>query len=79
MRWIDGLTAWDMALIERVRRGGALSAEDGRRFASEVEDLDALFQEDEFEDEEFEEDLPAVPCDGSVCCPCGTCDGLAHC
>ena len=74
MRRIDGLTAWDMALIERVRRGGALSAEDGRRFASEVEDLDALFEEDE----EFEEDLPAVPCDGSVCCPCGSCDGFAH-
>lgn len=73
MRRIDGPTARDMALIERVRRGGALSAEDGRRFAWSVEDLD-----DAFEDEDLEEDLPAVPCDGSGCCPCGGCDGLEH-
>jgi hypothetical protein len=73
MRRIDGLTRWDMALIERVRRGGTLAAEDCRRFASEVEDLDAWRTLED--DDEFLDDLPPFRCDGSVCCPCGGCDG----
>ncbi|MDL5156907.1 hypothetical protein [Actinomycetospora termitidis] len=28
--------------------------------------------------EEFEQEYGPIPCDGSVCCPCGTCDGLEH-
>jgi hypothetical protein len=75
MRRIEGLTAQDIALVERVRRGGGVGPDEWRRFASGVEDLDAwLADEDEDDDE-----LPPIPCDGSVCCPCGGCDGLAHC
>jgi hypothetical protein len=75
MRRIEGLTAQNIALVERVRRGGGVGPDEWRRFASGVEDLDAwLADEDEDDDE-----LPPIPCDGSVCCPCGGCDGLAHC
>jgi hypothetical protein len=77
MRRIEGLTARDLALVQRVRRGGSVAPHEWREFASEVEDLDGwLGVEDEDEDDE---DLPPIPCDGSVCCPCGGCDGLQHC
>ncbi len=80
MRRIEGLTAQDIALVERVRRGGGVGPDEWRRFASGVEDLDAWLEVDEDEvDEDEDEDLPPLPCDGSVCCPCGGCDGLAHC
>lgn len=71
---IEGLTAWDMALVRRVRRGGSVRADAWRRFASEVEDLDAR-RTAEDDDDEFLDDLPPMRCDGSVCCPCGRCDG----
>ncbi len=63
--------------MERVRRGGAVEPDEWRRFASGVDDLDAVLDDDI--DDEDDEDLPPIPCDGSVCCPCGGCDGLAHC
>ena len=78
MRRIEGLTAQDIALVARVRRGGSVGADEWRRFASGVDDLDAWLEEDEDEDDE-DDDLPPLPCDGSVCCPCGGCDGLEHC
>jgi hypothetical protein len=78
MRRIEGLTAWDLALVERVRRGGGVGPDEWRRFASGVDGLDAVLDDDGFDDED-DEDLRPIPCDGSVCCPCGGCDGLAHC
>jgi hypothetical protein len=77
MRRIEGLTAWDIALAQRVRRGGSVAPEEWLRFASGVEDLDAWLADDE--DDEDDEDLPPIPCDGSVCCPCGRCGGLERC
>jgi hypothetical protein len=76
MRRIEWLTAQDVALVERVRRGGSVAPEEWRRFASGVEDLDAWLEDD---DEDDDDDLLSLPCDGSVCCPCGGCDGLARC
>jgi hypothetical protein len=52
------------------------------RIASEMDELEDPFglryplEDDE---DEFDEDLAPIPCDGSVCCPCGRCDGLEHC
>jgi hypothetical protein len=79
MRRIEGLTAQDIALAQRVRRGGSVAPDEWRRFASGVEDLDAWLEVDEEDEEDEDEDLPPIPCDGSVCCPCGGCDGLANC
>jgi hypothetical protein len=76
MRRIEGLTAYDIALAQRVRRGGSVAPDEWRRFASGVEDLDAWLEVDE---EDEDDDLSPIPCDGSVCCPCGGCDGLEHC
>jgi hypothetical protein len=78
MRRIEGLTAQDIALVQPVRRGGSVGADEWRRFASGAEDLDAWLEVDE-EDGDEDEDLPPLRCDGSVCCPCGACDGLEHC
>jgi hypothetical protein len=78
MRRIEGLTAWDIALARRVRSGGSVAPDEWRRFASGVEDLDAWDTVAE-DDEDDDEDLPPIPCDGSVCCPCGRCDGLEDC
>jgi hypothetical protein len=69
-RRIEGLTAQDIALVQRVRRGGSVAPDEWLRFASGVEDLDGWL-EDDADDAELEEDLLPVPCDGSVCCPCG--------
>lgn len=84
MRRIEGSTAWDIALVQRVARGGSVTPGEWLRFASGVEDLDdplglSWLEDDEDEDEGEDEDLPPNPCDGSVCCPCGGCDGLEHC
>ena len=82
MRRIEGLTAWDIALVQRVARGGSVAPGEWLRFASGVEDLDdqpELSWLDEDDDEDGDEDLSPIPCDGSVCCPCGRCDGLEHC
>ena len=83
MRRIEGLTAQDIALAQRVRRGASVAPDEWRRFASGVEDLDAWLEVDEDEvdeeDEDDDGDLPPLRCDGSVCCPCGGCDGLEHC
>ena len=80
-RRIEGLTAWDIALVRRVARGGSVAPDEWRRFASGVDDLDGWLggglDGDELEDDD--EDLPPIRCDGSVCCPCGRCDGLNHC
>jgi hypothetical protein len=75
---ITGLTAWDVALVQRVRRGGSVLPEEWLRFAR---DLDAWPEVDEVDEdvENDDEDLPPIRCDGSVCCPCGRCDGLEHC
>ncbi|GLZ53384.1 hypothetical protein Acsp07_30010 [Actinomycetospora sp. NBRC 106378] len=32
--------------------------------------------EDPFPDEDDDEDYGPIPCDRSVCCPCGSCDAL---
>jgi hypothetical protein len=78
MGWTEGLTARDVALVRRVRRGGSVTPGEWLRFASGVEDLDAWLGVDEY-DEVEDEVLAPIPCDGSVCCPCGRCDGLEHC
>lgn len=80
MRRIQGLTAWDIALVQRVRRGGSVAPDEWRRFASGVEDLDAWHTVDEDDgDDGDDDDLPPIACDGSVCWPCARCDGLEHC
>ena len=77
MERIEGLTAWDVALVARVRHGGSVAPEEWLRFASGVPDLDGWYGEDDEDDED--EVLPPMACDGSVCCPCGRCDGPEHC
>ncbi|HEY2192844.1 MAG TPA: hypothetical protein VGH76_11175 [Actinomycetospora sp.] len=77
-RRIEGLTAWDIALVRRVARGGRVAPDEWLRFASGVDDLDGWLGEDDDEDG-LDEDLPPIRCDGSVCCPCGRCDGLERC
>lgn len=64
-RRIEGLTAWDIALVRRVARGGSVAPDERLRFASEVDDLDGWLGEDD--DGEPDEDLPPIRCDGSVC------------
>jgi hypothetical protein len=52
------------------------------RIASEMDELEDPFglrYPFEDDEDEFDEDLPPIPCDGSVCCPCGRCDGLQRC
>lgn len=81
MGWIEGLTACDVALVRRVQRGGSVAPEEWLRFASGVDDLDAALgidDEDDLDEDDLDEDLPPMVCDGSVCCPCGRCDGLEH-
>lgn len=83
MRRIERLTAWDIALVERVRRGGSAGADEWRRFAIGGADLDAwdtdAWDTDDGDEDDLDEDLPPIACDGSVCCPCGRCGGLEHC
>jgi hypothetical protein len=49
-------------------------AELGRLWASGEDPFwdDAL--EDEYDDDEDDDAYGTIPCDGSVCCPCGSCD-----
>ncbi|MCD2196440.1 hypothetical protein LQ327_23985 [Actinomycetospora endophytica] len=81
-RRIEGLTAWDVALVQRVRQGGSVRPDEWLRFASGVENLDARLEVDDgfddcgYDDDGCDEDLRPLPCDGSVCCPCGRCPGL---
>ncbi len=53
----------DLALVGRVRRGGGVGPDEWRRFASGVDDLDAALDDDGFDDED-DEDLHPIPCDG---------------
>ena len=78
MRRIEGLTAQDIALVRRVRSGGSVAPDEWLRFASGV-DLDEPWLDEDDNDGDEDDDLPPIPCDGSVCCPCGRCDGVDHC